>query len=632
MLSRMLPRVHAARALAGAAPLLRAAAPVMATAAMKVAPPRGMATVSKTSKIKAQLMKQLQTAELKGWTAEEVKKMLSMEIGSLGVSKEIASEINELALNVDEIYYNSSPGLLYEQALRYEEGSAIVDSGALAVKSGKKTGRSPLDKRVVFEEASADDVWWGKVNIKLDYKSFLTNRERAIDYLNTRKRLYIVDGFGGWDADYRVPVRVITSRAYHALFMQNMLVPPTDQELATEFKSPFVIYNAGVFPANRQTEGMTSSTSVAVSFKRREMVILGTQYAGEMKKGVFTIMNYMMPLMPKRDLPPAERALPLHASANIGKDNDVSIFFGLSGTGKTTLSADPKRDLIGDDEHVWHPKGVFNIEGGCYAKCIGLTREKEPEIYDAIRFGSVLENVVFDESTGKVDFDDVSITENTRVAYPLKYIPNARIPAKVEHQPKQIILLTCDAFGVLPPISKLTKEQVMYHFISGYTAKVAGTEEGVKEPEATFSACFGAPFLVWHPYVYAEMLAAKLDKHGADAYLVNTGWVGGPYGTGNRCSLKYTRQLIDAIHDGTLAGLPDSEWEQMPIFGLLMPKNQIKEVPKEILRPADAWKQAGKSNEEFEKTAKNLAGLFQKNFADFADKCSPAVREAGPKA
>jgi len=586
-------------------------------------------SISREDKIKASLMKQLKAAELKGWTPEEVKAALSMEIGSRGL--EVLSEVNSLSLDVDEIYYNSPAGVLYEQALRYEEGSAIVDSGALAVKSGKKTGRSPLDKRIVFEEGSADDVWWGKVNTKLDYKSFLTNRERAVDYLNTRKRLYVVDGYGGWDADYRVPVRVITSRAYHALFMQNMLVPPTEQELESGFQSPFVIMNAGVFPCNRQTEGMTSSTSIAVSFKRREMVILGTQYAGEMKKGVFTIMNYLMPLMPKRDLPPADRALPLHASANIGPDNDVSIFFGLSGTGKTTLSADPKRELIGDDEHVWHPKGVFNIEGGCYAKCIGLTHEKEPEIYDAIRFGSVLENVVFDEGTGKVDFEDVSITENTRVAYPLKYIPNARIPAKVEHHPKQIILLTCDAFGVLPPISKLTKDQVMYHFISGYTAKVAGTEEGVKEPEATFSACFGAPFLVWHPFVYAEMLAAKLDKYGASAYLVNTGWVGGPYGVGSRCSLKYTRQLIDAIHDGTLEALPDSEWEEMPVFGLMMPKSGIKDVPREILRPADAWTQNGQSAEEFQKTAGNLAGLFQKNFADFADRCSPSVRSAGPK-
>merc|ERR1719444_463984 len=580
------------------------------------------------------LMKQLQSAELKGWTAEEVKAAMSMEIGSLGVrADDILEGVNELSLDVDEVFYNSPAGVLYEQALLYEKGSAIVSSGALAVKSGKKTGRSPLDKRVVFEEASADDVWWGKVNMKLEYKSFLTNRERAVDYLNTCKRLYIVDGYGGWDEEFRVPVRVITSRAYHALFMQNMLVPPTEAELENFLgagkEKPFVIFNAGVFPCNRQTEGMTSSTSIAVSFKRREMVILGTQYAGEMKKGVFTIMNYLMPLMPKRELPPADRALPLHASANIGPDNDVSIFFGLSGTGKTTLSADPKRALIGDDEHVWHPKGVFNIEGGCYAKTIGLTREKEPEIYDAIRFGSVLENVVFDESTGKVDYDDVSITENTRVAYPLKYIPNARIPAVVNFQPKRIIFLTCDAFGVLPPISKLTSDQVMYHFISGYTAKVAGTEMGVTEPQATFSACFGAPFMVWHPFVYAEMLAAKINKVQAPAYLVNTGWTGGPYGKGERMSLKHTRQLIDAIHDGSLDKV---EWEEMPGFGLFMPKGAVKDVPKEVLRPQEAWLKNGAKVEDFNKVAANLAKLFEENFKDYADNCSPAVVAAGPKA
>merc|ERR1711963_967446 len=542
---------------------------------------------------------------------------------------EMLKSIDDLSLDVDELYYNSPAGVLYDQALRYENGTAIVSSGALAVKSGKKTGRSPLDKRVVFEESSKDDVWWGKVNVKLDIKSFLTNRERAVDYLNTRKRLYVVDGFGGWEEEFRVPVRVITSRAYHALFMQNMLVAPTEAELDLFYKTkPFVIFNAGVFPCNRQTEGMTSSTSIAVSFDRKEMVILGTQYAGEMKKGVFTVMNYLMPLQPERSLPPAERALPLHASANIGPDNDVSIFFGLSGTGKTTLSADPKRALIGDDEHVWHTKGVFNIEGGCYAKTIGLTYEKEPEIYNAIKFGSILENVVVNEATGEVDFDDVSLTENTRVSYPLQFIPNARIPAKVDYQPKQIIFLTCDAFGVLPPISKLTPEQVMYHFISGYTAKVAGTEEGVKEPEATFSACFGAPFLVWHPFVYAEMLAVKLEKENAPAYLVNTGWVGGPYGTGNRCSLKYTRQLIDAIHDGSLDSV---EWEEMPVFGLMQPKSGIKDVPKEILRPQEAWLQTGKTAEDFQKTALNLAGLFQKNFKEYAPQCSPSVVAAGPK-
>jgi phosphoenolpyruvate carboxykinase (ATP) len=284
--------------------------------------------------------------------------------------------------------------------------------------------------------------------------------------------------------------------------------------------------------------------------------------------------------------------------------------------------------LIGDDEHVWHSKGVFNIEGGCYAKTIGLTREKEPEIYDAIRFGSILENVIYDETTGVVDYDDVSLTENTRVSYPLQFIPNARIPAKVDHHPQQIIFLTCDAFGVLPPISKLTKEQVMYHFIAGYTAKVAGTEEGVTEPQATFSACFGAPFLVWHPYVYAEMLAAKLEIHDCPCYLVNTGWVGGPYGTGARCSLKYTRQLIDAIHDGTLK---DMQWENMPIFNLQIPKSGIKDVPKEILRPEEAWLQSGQSAGAFKEKANYLAGLFQKNFKEFEDKCTAEVIAAGPQ-
>jgi phosphoenolpyruvate carboxykinase (ATP) len=323
--------------------------------------------------------------------------------------------------------------------------------------------------------------------------------------------------------------------------------------------------------------------------------------------------------------------LPLHASANIGPDNDVSIFFGLSGTGKTTLSADPTRDLIGDDEHVWTTKGVFNIEGGCYAKTIGLTREKEPEIYDAVRFGSVLENVVFNPSTGEVDFDDVSTTQNTRVSYPLKFIPNARIPAAVEHHPKQVIFLTCDAFGVLPALSTLTKEQAMYHFISGYTAKVAGTEEGVNEPEATFSACFGAPFLVWHPQVYAELLAAKMEQFDVPVYLVNTGWIDGPAGGGNRCSLKNTRALIDAIHDGTLTAMAESDWEEIPIFGLKIPKTDVKVVSKDLLNPESAWVGNGHGAGDWLKAAGKLAGLFTKNFTEFASGCSKDVIAAGPK-
>jgi len=418
--------------------------------------------------------------------------------------------------------------------------------------------------------------------------------------------------------------------------MQNMLVPPSKSELyqfeANTFPRPFVIFNAGCFPCNRHTAGMTSTTSVSLSLCRGEMVILGTQYAGEMKKGVFTVMMYHMPLRPERHLGPAERALPLHSSCNVGPEGDVSLFFGLSGTGKTTLSADPARKLIGDDEHVWTSKGVFNIEGGCYAKCINLSREKEPEIYDAIRFGSVLENVVFDEWSRKVDYDNVSLTENTRCAYPLHYIPNALIPAKIDSHPSNVILLTCDAFGVLPPISKLTKEQVMYHFISGYTAKVAGTEMGVTEPQATFSACFGGPFLAMHPYHYAEMLAAKLEKHGGHAWLLNTGWVGGAYGIGERCPLKFTRQLVDAVHDGTLAALKDEDWEPLPIFGLHMPRKAVKGVPREILCPEDAWRSRGQSSAEFWAAASKLALLFQKNFEEYAPQCLPAVVQAGPQA
>jgi len=538
--------------------------------------------------------------------------------------------LSELGIEVEEVYHNASPAILYEQALKHEEGSHIVSSGALSVMSGKKTGRSPKDKRCVDEPSSTGDIWWGKVNIKLDENSFLINRERAVDYLNTQKRIFVVDGFAGWDEEYRLPIRVITTRAYHALYMQNMLVKPEPDELATLFDKPFVIYNAGCFPANRRTSGMSSPTSVALHLERSEMVILGTQYAGEMKKGVFTIMMYHMPLKPSRDLPLTERGLPLHSSCNIGKGGDVSLFFGLSGTGKTTLSADPNRMLIGDDEHVWTSKGVFNIEGGCYAKCIDLSREKEPEIFDAIRFGSVLENVIYDDWDRVVDFSNTSVTENTRCAYPLEFIPNAQIPAKVDKHPSNIILLTCDAFGVLPPVSKLTPEQVMYHFISGYTAKVAGTEDGVTEPQATFSACFGGPFLMMHPYVYAEMLAAKMEKHNAPAWLINTGWVGGGYGAGQRCPLKYTRQLVDAIHDGTLAALGDDDFVTMEKFGFRIPKNKVKNVPLDVLHPARAWT-AKKREQEYPAQLEKVAELFKANFKLYADRAPEAVLCAGPQ-
>jgi phosphoenolpyruvate carboxykinase (ATP) len=488
----------------------------------------------------------------------------------------------------------------------------IASNGALAARSGKKTGRSPSDKRIEEHPGSSQEIWWGPVNIKLPERIFIINMERANDYLDTLDAVYVVDGFAGWDPKHRLKIRVICSRAYHALFMWNMLIRPTEEELANFGDPDYVILNAGRFPANRFTEGMTSETSVDISFEKQRVIILGTEYAGEMKKGVFTIMHYLMPKV---------GVLSMHCSANEGEQGDVSLFFGLSGTGKTTLSADPRRKLIGDDEHCWTESGVFNIEGGCYAKCVDLTPEKEPEIWNAIRFGALLENVVIDPDKRRVDYHDISLTENTRVSYPLEFINNAKIPAIGGH-PKNIILLTCDAFGVLPPVSKLTPEQAMYHFISGYTAKVAGTEEGVTEPSATFSTCFGAAFIVHHPSKYAELLAKKVREHGAQTWLVNTGWSGGGPGVGHRMKLAYTRAIIDAIHDGTLEKAPT---ETDAVFGLAVPQT-CAGVPDEILQPKRTWVDGA----AYDKAAWRLAELFHKNFAKYADGCSQEVLAAGP--
>jgi len=518
----------------------------------------------------------------------------------------------ESGISVENIVRNAAPAKLYEEAVFHDKGTAIARSGAIMLRSGEKTGRSPKDKRILDHPDSTDDIWWGDINIKLDENAFMVNLERAVDYLNTLERLYVIDGFAGWDPRYRLKVRIVCSRPYHALFMHNMLIRPTAEELAAFGEPDFVIYNAGQFSANRYTSGMTSKTSIDVSFEKREMVILGTEYAGEMKKGVFTVMNYLMP---------KQGVLSMHCSANEGRAGDVSIFFGLSGTGKTTLSADPDRQLIGDDEHCWTDEGVFNIEGGCYAKAINLSAEKEPEIYSAIRFGTVLENVIYDEHTREVDYTDSSITQNTRASYPIEYIDNAKIPCMGGH-PKNIILLTADAFGVLPPVSKLTPEQAMYHFISGYTAKVAGTEVGVVEPQATFSACYGAAFMVWHPSKYAELLAEKMERHGASAWLVNTGWSGGAYGTGSRIALKYTRAIIDAIHNGDLNNV---ETRIDPTFGLAVPTS-CPGVPDEILWPRDTWA----DGEAYEQQAARLAGLFHDNFEVFKEGSSEAITNAGP--
>ncbi len=516
-------------------------------------------------------------------------------------------------IEVTNIIRNSMPPSLYQEAIENEIGAAIADSGAIMVRSGEKTGRSPNDKRIVKHPDSQDNIWWGSVNVAVDEHTFEINRERAIDYLNTRDQIYVVDGFGGWDENERIKVRIICTRPYHALFMWNMLIRPTDEQLATFGEPDYVVFNAGQFPANRYTTGMTSKTSIDLSFEHQEIVILGTEYAGEMKKGIFTVMNYIMP---------KKGVLSMHCSANEGDDGDVSLFFGLSGTGKTTLSADARRQLIGDDEHCWTDDGIFNIEGGCYAKAIDLSEENEPEIYGAIRFGTVLENVVYDERTHAVDYSDISITQNTRASYPIEYIPNAKIPCVGGH-PQNIILLTADAFGVLPPVSKLTPEQAMYHFISGYTAKVAGTEVGVTDPEATFSACFGAAFMVWHPSKYAELLAEKMERHGAKAWLVNTGWTGGPHGVGSRISLKYTRAIIDAIHDGSLENVPTTT---DPLFGLAVPTS-CPNVPDEILMPKNTWADGA----AYDKQARKLAELFVKNFEAYKEGSSEAIINAGPK-
>jgi len=509
-----------------------------------------------------------------------------------------------------KVHRNLPPSILYEAALAANDGSLITEAGALAVSSGAKTGRSPNDKRIVDHPDSSSNIWWGKINIKLDDHVFMINHERAIDFLNIHKEVYVFDGFAGWDPRYRLKVRIICTRPYHALFMHNMLIRPSQAELENFGEPDFVVINAGRFPANRYTAQMTSETSITVSFERKRMVILGTEYAGEMKKGVFTVMNY---LMPKQGL------LSMHCSANQNQAGAVSLFFGLSGTGKTTLSADPARRLIGDDEHCWSETGVFNIEGGCYAKCIGLSAEKEPEIFQAIRFGSVLENVVMNQETRAVNYDDGSLTENTRACYPIEYIPNAQIPCVAGH-PTNIIFLTCDAFGVLPPVSRLIPEQAMYHFMSGYTAKVAGTEQGVTEPQATFSACFGAAFMVWHPSVYAKLLAEKMRLHKADAWLINTGWIGGGYGAGSRIKLRYTRAIIDAIHSGELSS---AAYKKDAIFGLEIPA-QCSNVPPEILNPV--WQ----DTLAYEKSAIKLAKLFHDNFKKFEVESPAEIRAAGP--
>ncbi len=521
-------------------------------------------------------------------------------------------DLSEFGIESKIIIRNPPTSLLYMEAIRHEPTTSLSDLGALIAYSGEKTGRSPKDKRIAKNPASQDHIWWGDVNIPIDEHTFEINRERAKDYLNTCKKLYVIDAFAGWDPEERIKVRVICTRPYHALFMQIMLITPTEEELQNFGKPDFTIYNAGRFPANRLTEGMTSKTSIDVCFEDQEMVILGTEYAGEMKKGVFTLMHYLMPL---------KGHLSMHCSATADPESNRSaVLFGLSGTGKTTLSADPKRKLIGDDEHVWTEKGIFNIEGGCYAKAIDLSEETEPDIFNALHYGAVLENVVHDDNY-VVDFHDTTLTQNTRGAYPIEFIKNAQVPCVAGH-PTDIIFLTCDAFGVLPPVAKLSEAQAMYHFISGYTAKVAGTEMCVTEPQATFSACFGAPFLVMHPSKYAELLAEKMKNHSVNVWLVNTGWIGGGYGEGERIKLRYSRAIVESIYGGQLADAPTVT---DPVFGFET-VTDCPGVPAESLVPRESWGDPA----AYDASARKLADLFLTNFKKYQEGASQDIISGGP--
>jgi phosphoenolpyruvate carboxykinase (ATP) len=505
---------------------------------------------------------------------------------------------------VGTVYRNQSAAQLYEHALARGEGILGAD-GQLVVETGKHTGRSPNDKFFVREPGSETHIDW-TVNKPVDAAKFDALLERTGAYLSG-KDVFSLDCHVGADPRYRLPVRIISEYAWQSLFARDLFIDDADA-IAETFSPEFTVIDAALFDADPARDGTNSSTFVIVNFARKIILIGGTRYAGEIKKSVFTVMNYLMPL---------REVLSMHCSANVGQDGAVAIFFGLSGTGKTTLSADANRPLIGDDEHGWSADGVFNLEGGCYAKVIKLSQEAEPEIWAAThRFGTVLENVVIDPQTRALDLDSDAKTENTRAAYPVDFLPNF-VKSGMAGHPKTIIMLTADAFGVLPPIAKLTAEQAMYHFLSGYTAKVAGTERGVTEPTATFSTCFGAPFMVHHPTVYAGLLGKRIAQHEASCWLVNTGWTGGPYGVGTRMKIAYTRAMINAAIDGRLAS---AAFEPEPFFGLAIP-TAVPDVPNDVLNPRNAWA----DENAYDAQAKKLAGLFAANFKKFEPQASPEL-------
>ncbi|MEK4521300.1 phosphoenolpyruvate carboxykinase (ATP) [Psychrobacillus sp. FSL W7-1457] len=526
-------------------------------------------------------------------------------------SIDTVSELNELLAGNNISLQLSVPQLVEKATSRGE--AVLTSTGAVKAETGKYTGRSPKDKYIVDEPISKDKIDWGSVNQPISSSHFEALYSKVMNYLKEKNELFVFKGYAGADKDSRLSIQVINEYAWHNLFAHQLFIRPSEEELLSH-KADFTVISAPNFKANPAVDGTNSETFIIVSMEKRIVLIGGTEYAGEMKKSIFSIMNYLLP---------EQNILPMHCSANVGEKGDVTLFFGLSGTGKTTLSADSGRKLIGDDEHGWSDNGVFNIEGGCYAKCIDLTRENEPQIFDAIKFGTVLENVVVDPTTRTADYTDSSLTENTRAAYPIQYIDNIVDPSVAGH-PNTIIFLTADAFGVLPPISKLTKEQAMYHFLSGFTSKLAGTERGITSPQPAFSTCFGSPFLPLHATVYAEMLGKKIDEHGAQVFLVNTGWTGGEYGVGSRMKLSYTRTMVRAAIEGKLT---DVETTKDAVFGLDIPTS-IDGVPSEVLIPRNAWEDKA----AYDQKASELAQSFRENFKKFGTVSEEISLKGGPTA
>ena len=520
--------------------------------------------------------------------------------------------VSDLGIQEATAYWNLSSQKLAEISL--ENGQAkLTSSGAININTGEFTGRSPMDRFIVKDNITKDSIWWGNINLEFDENKFNILHNKILNYFNG-KELYVRDAYACADEKYRMNIRIVNEYPWSNLFAYNMFLRPNDKEIK-EFNPEWTILNAPGFKANPDIDGTRQHNFAILNFSKKMIIIGGTGYTGEIKKGIFSALNFI--------LPHQKNVLPMHCSANVGKKDDTAIFFGLSGTGKTTLSADPNRNLIGDDEHGWDGDTVFNFEGGCYAKCIDLSAEKEPDIFAAVKKGALLENISFYKDTNKPNYKDDSITQNTRVSYPIHHINNIAIPS-IGKNPKNIFFLTADAFGVLPPVSKLTKGQAMYHFISGYTAKVAGTEAGVTEPQATFSACFGAPFMPLHPTRYAEMLGEKIEETNVNVWLINTGWSGGEYGIGERISLKHTRAMITAILSNELSNV---SFEVHKVFGLKMPIN-CPNIPSNILNPKNTWK----NKEAYDKKANELANAFNKNFLQFAEYANSEILNAAPKA